>query len=56
MFEFESEQLVVLPMRLETDATVAQANIAFQAAAAVVFAQNNATQLNVGVANNISFF
>jgi len=56
MFDFESEQLVVLPMRLETDATVAQANVALQTAIAFGFATNNLAQANFGQANNISFF
>ncbi len=56
MFELESEKLVVLPMRLETDASVFQANLAAQAAVAVISARNNAIQLNFGQANNISFF
>ncbi len=56
MFELESEKLVVLPIRLETDATVVQGNFANQFAAAFGFATNNLTQLNVGQANNISFF
>ncbi len=56
MFELESEKLVALPLRLETDATVAQANVAFQFAAAFGFATNNLAQANFGQANNISFF
>ncbi len=56
MFELESEKLVVLPMRLETDATVVQANFANQFAAAFVAATNNLAQANFGQANNISFF
>ncbi len=56
MFELESEKLVVLPMRLETDASVVQANLAAQAAVAVFFATNNLIQANFGQANNISFF
>jgi len=56
MFEPESERLVVLPMRLETDASVVQANFAAQRAVAVFFAQNNLAQANFGQANNLSFF
>ncbi len=56
MFELENEKLVVLPMRLETDATVRQVNFAAQAAFAFVAATNNLAQANFGQANNISFF
>jgi len=56
MFEVERENLVVLPMRLETDASVRQANLAAQFAFAVIAAQNNLAQANFGVANNLSFF
>ncbi len=51
--ELESEKLVVLPMRLETDATVVETNFLEQVVIAGFLGLAIGVQNNVGVANDI---